>query len=391
MQANDDVMRSASAPMIPPTPRGPASAALLDVLLGTAADSSGMVEAVRAAMAAAADLLRDDDLQLTLFALYELQYGGIEGVDDRWEWDPTLLTARALIEERFEAELHAAIPTPALPEASAEAVAQALFDLTSADGGPSLSRFVAKKATDEQLHEFLMQRSIYTLKEADPHSWAIPRLRGRAKAALVEIQSDEYGGGRPGRVHSAIFARTMRGLGLDDRYGTYVDSVSALTLASLNMMSMFGLHRRLRGCIVGHLAAFEMTSSIPSRFYGNGFRRLGYGEDVTWYFDEHVEADAVHEQIAGRDLAGGLVESDPGLLADVMFGAAACLAVDGWAAGEVLDAWTAGRSSLRTPAQGQAQEREQEQERGSAAPLSQEPQSQSLSQSQAPLSQPLPA
>ena len=56
----------------------------------------------------------------------------------------------------------------------------------------------------------LMQRSAYTLREADPHSWAIPRLEGRAKAALVEIQSDEYGGGRPQRVHAELFARAMR-------------------------------------------------------------------------------------------------------------------------------------------------------------------------------------
>jgi hypothetical protein len=348
MQGNDDVVRGASVPMIPPTPRGPLSASLFDVLLRDA-DPSLLTDAVPPAIAASADLLRDEDLQLTLFCLYELQYGGIEGVDDRWEWDPSLLAARARVEERVESELRDRIPTPDLPEPTAEAVAQALFAFTSGDGGPSLSRFIAKKATDEQLHEFLVHRSIYTLKEADPHSWAIPRLRGRAKAALVEIQSDEYGGGRPARVHSAIFAGTMRGLGLDARYGTYVDQVSALTLASLNMMSMFGLHRRLRGCIVGHLAAFEMTSSIPSRFYGNGFRRLGYGEDVTWYFDEHVEADAVHEQIAGRDLAGGLVEAEPALLADVMFGAAACLAVDGWAAEEILAAWTAGESSLRSP------------------------------------------
>jgi hypothetical protein len=150
-------------------------------------------------------------------------------------------------------------------------------------------------------------------------------------------------------MHSAIFARTLRGVGLDDTYGRYVDNVPAITLASLNQMSMFGLHRRLRGAIVGHLAAFEMTSSIPSRMYGNGFRRHGYDDDVTWYFDEHVEADSVHEQIAGRDLAGGLVESEPELLGDILFGAAACLLVDGWAADHILSAWTAGRSSLRAP------------------------------------------
>ncbi|HEV7184861.1 MAG TPA: iron-containing redox enzyme family protein, partial [Leifsonia sp.] len=164
---------------------------------------------------------------------------------------------------------------------------------------------------------------------------------------LVEVQSDEYGGGRPARMHSAIFAKTMRGVGLDDSYGAYVDRAPAVTLASFTMMSMFGLNRRLRGAIAGHLAAFEMTSSIPNRLYGNGFRRLGYGIDVTDYFDEHVEADAVHEQIAGRDLAGGLAEEHPELLPDIMFGARACLYVDGLVGAHMLDCWQAGRSSLR--------------------------------------------
>jgi len=77
-------------------------------------------------------------------------------------------------------------------------------------------------------------------------------------------------------------------------------------------------------------------------------RRLGFGDDVTDYFDEHVEADAVHEQIAARDLAGGLAEDHPELLSDIMFGASACLTVDGWAAGHMLDAWERGESSLRT-------------------------------------------
>ena len=125
--------------------------------------------------------------------------------------------------------------------------------------------------------------------------------------------------------------------------------VPAPTLASMNLMSLFGLHRRLRGAIAGHLAAFEMTSSIPCRKYGNGFRRLGYGPEVTGYFDEHVEADAVHEQIAGRDLAGGLAELEPQVRDDVLWGAAAYLTVDGLAGAWMLDAWAAGRSSLLAP------------------------------------------
>jgi hypothetical protein len=73
---------------------------------------------------------------------------------------------------------------------------------------------MAREATLEQAKEFVVLRSVYQLKEADPHTWAIPRLRGRAKSAMVEIQADEYGGGKPGRIHAELFARTMQGLGL---------------------------------------------------------------------------------------------------------------------------------------------------------------------------------
>jgi len=306
-----------------------------------------VVELAGVALEEERDLLTDDDLQLALFMIYGLSYGDTVDADDEWEWNPQLVRARRLIERCFEAQLRARIPVDDLPEPDAEHVAAFLFALTQEDGGPGLSRYIARTASREQLLEFVIQRSIYTRKEADPHSWAIPRLTGRAKAAIVEVQSDEYGAGRPQRIHAEIFARTMRALGLDDAYGAYVDEVPAITLASFTMMSMFGLNRGLRGAVAGHLAAFEMTSSIPNRFYGNGFRRLGYGDDVTEYYDEHVEADAVHEQIAGRDLAGGLAEQHPELLEDIVFGAKACLYVDGLAGQHMLDCWQAGRSSLR--------------------------------------------
>ncbi|WP_307859242.1 iron-containing redox enzyme family protein [Herbiconiux sp. SYSU D00978] len=332
-----------------PTPRGPASAAVVAVLRERSpeGDPAGLMAK---AIGQADDLLRDDDVQLAAFCLYELHYGGFRGVPDTLEWDADLLTARAIFEGAFEAELRRRAPRVDRPAPRAEDVAHALFRLTEADDGPSLSQYVARKATQEQLREFLIQRSLYTLKEADPHSWGIPRLTGRAKAALVEIQSDEYGAGRPHRMHSAIFARTMRAAGLDPSYGAYLDQVGASLYASLNTMSLFGLNRRLRGALVGHLAAFEMTSAVPNRFYGNGFRRLGFDEEATWYFDEHVEADAVHEQIAARDLAGGFVEAEPNLLGDVLFGASACLYADGLAGADLLQAFTESRSSLYRPA-----------------------------------------
>ena len=326
--------------------RGPLSELVSAALTGDA-EPDGVPDLARRTLAGVEEVVHDEDVQLALFLLYASAYGSLPQIRAELEWHPVLLEARAVLEAAFERELRERVAVPELPPANARAVAKALFDLTSADAGPSLSRYFAKRATEEQAREFLMQKSIYTLREADPHSWAIPRLRGVSKAALVEIQADEYGGGRPDRVHATIFAKTVRGVGLDDTYGAYLDVAPAVTLASHNTMSLFGLNRRLVGAIVGHLAAFEMTSAIPNRLYGDGFRRLGYGEEVTDYFDEHVEADAVHEQIAGRDLAGSLAEERPELLPDIMFGAAACLTVDGWMGEHMRAAWSEGRSSLR--------------------------------------------
>ena len=137
----------------------------------------------------------------------------------------------------------------------------------------------------------------------------------------------------------------MDALGLDSRYGAYVDQIPAVTLATVNLMSMFGLHRRLRGAIVGHLALFEMSSSIPNRRYADGLRRLGL-TDATAFFDEHVVADAVHESIAAVDLAGGLARQDPRLEPDILWGAAALVELDGRFARHLLRSWEAGESSL---------------------------------------------
>ena len=131
---------------------------------------------------------------------------GFRGVDERWEWEPSLLALRGALEARFEAALRDA-GRPRAPPAAPEAMDVALRAIEDADDAPSLSRYVERDATLEQVLEFLVHRSAYQLKEADPHSWAIPRLSGAPKAALVEIQADEYGGGRPERIHAHAVRR----------------------------------------------------------------------------------------------------------------------------------------------------------------------------------------
>lgn len=290
-----------------------------------------------------------EDRQLALYLCYELHYRGLDGVPDDWEWEPSLLALRRALEDRFEGELVARVPreAEALRAQDADLALRAIVD---ADDGPSLSRHLERDGTLAQFHEFVVHRSAYQLKEADPHSWAMPRLSGPPKAALVEIQADEYGGGRAERIHARLFADSMEALGLDSTYGAYVDRLPAVTLQTVNLMSLFGLHRRLRGAIVGHLALFEMTSSVPNRRYAAGLRRLGFSGAATEFFDEHVEADAVHEAVASVDLAGGLIGQEPALAGDVLWGARCLAALEREWAAHLLEAWNAGRSSLRAPA-----------------------------------------
>jgi hypothetical protein len=229
----------------------------------------------------------------------------------------------------------------------------ALTALTRRGGGPDLAGYLARQAGRGQFAEFAAHRSVYQLKEADPHSFGIPRLDGPVKAALVEIQADEYGGGQAKRMHAELFRTTMRWLGLDDTYGHYVSEVPAVTLAVSNLMSLFALHRRWTGALLGHLAALEMTSTGPNRLYSAGARRLGADARARRYFDEHVEADAVHEQIAVHDLCGGYAASSPGATADILFGAVCCLALDNALADYLLACWQGGQSSLRPAAEPQ--------------------------------------
>jgi hypothetical protein len=113
-----------------------------------------------------------------------------------------------------------------------------------------------------------------------------------------------------------------------------------------------GLRRSRRGAIVGHLAMFEMTSALPNRRYGNALRRLGFDAEATDFYDEHVEADAVHENIAAYDLAGGLARQEPELSVDILFGARALLYLEDRLAKRLLGAWEEGRTSLRRPLAG---------------------------------------
>ena len=290
------------------------------------------------------DALAGDDLQLALYCCYELHYQGFAGVDDGWEWEPSLLAARRDLEHAFERRLVDEVG-PVAEETDVEAGLHAVID---AGSGPSLSGYLCDDGSLEELREFAVHRSAYQLKEADPHTWAIPRLQGGAKAALVEIQADEYGGGVESEMHSTLFASTMDFLGLDSGYGTYLPLLPAPTLATCNLVSLFGLHRRWRGALVGHLAVFEMTSVGPMSRYASALARHGVDGEAGRFYDVHVAIDGHHEVVASKQLAGGLASAEPELVGDILFGARALMEIEGRFARHLLASWDGGGTSLRS-------------------------------------------
>jgi hypothetical protein len=321
-----------------PEPRGPVSAFVLEHLVRPAHD-------LPVWPAPDDDPLEGDDTHLTLYLLYELSYRGVEGVDEAWEWHPDLLRLRGQLEHRFTTSLRDLVGE--LPEV--DDVTAFLQELTTPGDGPSIAAWVEAQGTLEHLREQAVHRTAWQLKEADPHSWAIPRLAGRPKAALIEIQADEYGEGVEGDIHAELYALTMERLGLSSRPNHYLDLLPGITLATVNLVSMFGLHRRWLGALVGHLAVFEMSSVTTMSRYATALRRLDFDPWTILFYDTHVVADAHHQTVAATDLAGGLVEQEPRRAPDVAFGALTLAALEARLTERVLGAWEEGRTSLRAP------------------------------------------
>ena len=322
-----------------PPPRGPLSEALLGGLTGRHPLAAAPTDVPDEPLG----VLVDDDLQLALYCIDELAYRGFDDVDPDLEVDPVVHAWRLALEGCVEHALRV------LTHEEVRRWADDPFGLLSeagADEGVSLSHELLASGDVERFREVLVHRSAYQLKEADPHSWAIPRTGGLAKAALVEIQMDEYGAGVPGRSHAELFAATLRAAGLDDRYGAHLHRLPGVTLATTNLISLLGRRRRLLPALLGHLALFETTSVGPMARWAELCDRAGFAPEARVFYDVHVQADAHHGPLARHRMIGGLLHERPDAASEVVFGAAAVGLVEGLFADHLRRSWTEGGSSL---------------------------------------------
>jgi hypothetical protein len=292
-----------------------------------------------------------EDAQITLWVLQQLSYRRIDGIDPRWEEDPSFLRVRHDLERQMELELREAVH---LPLWDPEDVPDALTDLIADAEGPSLSRWMLDHGELDHLREFVVHRAAYQLQEADPHSFAIPRLEASpCKTALLQLQLDEYGGHEPTEAHALLFGRTMEALELAPEVD--LDRLPAVTLATNTLLNWLGRSRRLVAACLGHLAVFELTSVEPMARYAAAVRKLVPGEQGTAaarFYDVHVAADGLHGTIATDRLISGFVADHPDEAQDVLFGAASLLHVERRFAEHLMDRWAVNQTSLREPLPG---------------------------------------
>ncbi|GAA3721442.1 iron-containing redox enzyme family protein [Gordonia hankookensis] len=300
-----------------PMSRGPLSAALIEALEDDRRlDLPSGVDSVDP---------YGDDLQLALYVAFEMHYAGWAGIDDDREWDHDIIAYRRELERHFLDAVRADVGP--VDEFSSAQIEMNRLCVEPADGD-GVSFILRDSGSWRQFRDMFAMRSLYHLKEADPHAWAIPRLRGAAKAAFVAVEFDEFGGGHGEAVHQELFADLLAAADLRPDYLAYLEGAAGWVLAPVNLMSLFGLRRSMRGAAVGHLAATEITSPPGSQRLLSGLERLDAPEPCRHFYAEHVEADAVHEQILRNDVVGELVRDEPHLETDVVFGIRGFLLVE---------------------------------------------------------------
>src|SRR5689334_12723658 len=132
-----------------PQPRGTLSEQLIGALTGSPS-------ALDSLTFDAGEPLLDEDLQLSLYVCYELAYRSFECVDPSWEWNPPLIAFRTELERRFESALQEALgPADGSPMPPGGMDIE-LRRVAESDDGPSLSQYIERDATEEQLLEFLI-------------------------------------------------------------------------------------------------------------------------------------------------------------------------------------------------------------------------------------------
>jgi hypothetical protein len=319
-----------------PWPRGPLSATVVSALQrqpGTLGATPPLVDL---------DALNDDDFQLALYLCYEMNYRGL--ARDEWEWDPGLLNFRTELERVFVERLRDEIGSAGVR--FPQEVESAFEEIVSDSSSTALSSYLSDSGTIDQFREFCVHRSAHQQRTLDTETYVPLRRVDENETAKVMIQFDERGAVAAGRVRANFLAAAMTALGLDPSYGSYVEILPGVTLATANLATMFALHPHWRAALVGQLAVAELTSMESMERYRHALFRFGLDPVGRRFVQSDVLVDSRRPLLARSQVVTGLLGAGPQFGDDLLFGVGAVMMLEQRFGDHLLDSWTEKRSSL---------------------------------------------
>lgn len=164
---------------------------------------------------------------------------------------------------------------------------------------PRWSDYVRNEISFDRIKQIVSHRSLFFLREPDPWIYAIPTLKGVAKAGLIDLLLDEYGWGKLDHMHSTIYSRLMESLDLDSRIDHYESSTPWQFLAVQNHQWMLALTPGLALQLLGTIYLTEAESPAAMANYLAAWERLGITDpEILHFYELHATADENHRDVA---------------------------------------------------------------------------------------------
>jgi Iron-containing redox enzyme len=173
--------------------------------------------------------------------------------------------------------------------------------------GDPLFPWIAKEASHEQMHWFLLQEVAGEAGFEDLLAVTQVKISERAKLEMARNYWDEMGRGSAKGMHGPMLARLAEYFGL----APSVDNVVPESLALGNCMIGMASNRRYAYHSVGALGVIEMTAPWRAHRVDRGLRRLGVPAKTRHYFAVHAVLDVKHSEAWNAEVLLPLVAEDP--------------------------------------------------------------------------------
>jgi Iron-containing redox enzyme len=175
-------------------------------------------------------------------------------------------------------------------------------------GNHKLYDYLKNQASFKEFSFWVLQETTVDGAFDDVLSQAQTGVQGSAKLEFHRNIADEMGNGNPERVHTTMFAKLQRHLGIK-----IIDEKNHLTesLACGNLMSILSLYRSYYHHCIGYLGVTEALA--PRRFQKVVFggKRLKISPEVLAYHVEHCSVDEDHTQGWLTNVIASAIKDNP--------------------------------------------------------------------------------